>query len=169
MRENVVTRVGCLESRSGWCVLFQIQDIDFRLFDLKLFSFKSRFLLGTMVKIKKKQKGDRYIIIEKPNSGMHISIHRNGHTHLKDKSGLHVDKEDITKVLLSIPGIEEKLIEKESLIVIPCEKYPACICLDLFLNPFLLEDGFVGVGLAVALFFVDDDAILDNRDDVGLP
>jgi hypothetical protein len=90
-----------------------------------------------MVKIKRSRQGDKYIILKTP-SGMHISVHRSGHVHLKDEK-FHVDIEGIRKFYLSSPKLEEILQKKDTLVCRPCERYPDCICLDLLLNPELIE------------------------------
>jgi len=97
-----------------------------------------------LVKVKKsRKKGDKYIIIEKNDLGIHISIHNSGHVHIKDKTGLHVEIDGLPKIILSKANLQ-KLFSEKGLIAIPCEKYPDCICIDLSLNPYMLEEGQYG-------------------------
>lgn len=104
-----------------------------------------------MVKIKKTKKGDKYIVAEVPEWGIHVSVHHSGHVHIKDKKGLHLDIEDKRKLFFTtlFPSLE-KLLKEGALIIHACEKYNNCSCLDLTMNLKLIEDkefGKVCLGL----------------------
>jgi|Deesub1362B_J571_1020462.scaffolds.fasta_scaffold03849_6 hypothetical protein len=98
-----------------------------------------------MVKIRKNKKGDKYIIIEKEKNGLHISVHKSGHVHVKsDKLGIHSDVKSETVRKFLLHPQTEPLILDHTLKTTPCDKYPECICVHLEMNPQLIESGEYG-------------------------
>lgn len=97
----------------------------------------------SVVKVRRSKKGGKYVVVEIPESGLHISIHRSGHVHVKDKTGLHADIEGDRRLYFLSPNLEKFLLN-EDLMFRPCEKYPDCICLDLILNLKLIENKSYG-------------------------
>lgn len=97
-----------------------------------------------------KKKREKYIIVKKADKGLHISVHKSGHVHVKNKTGLHVDVEGQPAIALKEVDLEKL---KSTLTGIPCEKYPDCICIDLTLNPYLIEEGLGELCIALQNFF----------------
>jgi len=98
-----------------------------------------------MVKVKKTRRGDTYIIPELPEAGLHISLHRSGLAHIKDKEGRREIFSTIRRTYVEY--LVSKLTQQryeDVLIGRPCEIYPDCICIDLALNPGLIESGEYG-------------------------
>lgn len=94
------------------------------------------------MKIKRTKKGDLYIGLNAPGSGMHVSKHASGHVHIKDNKGkLHIDRPTSLAKAFDNKDIIEG-IEKQNMVmgvVGICPLAYNIVVLDLTLNPSIWE------------------------------